>query len=134
MRRISAWGLFVQHREEERAHPMRKLSLQHLASFESQVRAALDSNDLETIRTLLAGQHTADIADVIDRLDDTDQLRVFRLLLPARAAEVLDETSPEATRELIARMPADEAGDLLGRLPMDDVAEILTEDMPDQQY
>jgi magnesium transporter len=112
---------------------MTKLALPHLESLEQQVRAALASNDLETLRTLLAGHHPADIADVIDRLDDTDQLQVFRLLLPARAAEVLDEASPEATRELIARLPADEAGDLLDRLPMDDVAEILTEDVPERQ-
>jgi Mg/Co/Ni transporter MgtE len=69
-------------------------------------------NDLEGLRALLATHHPANIADVIDRLDDTYQLRVFRLILPARAAEVLDETSSEATRELIAQLPADEAGDL----------------------
>ena len=58
---------------------------------------------------------------------------VFRLLGPAQAADVLDETSFDATRELIARLPPDEVGDLLDLMPPDDVAEILGEDVPEQQ-
>ena len=112
---------------------MSKITLTNLEALEQQVRSALESSDLDGLGTLLAAHHPADVADVIDRLDDDDQLRVFRLLPPAQAAEVLDETSPEATRELIDRLPADEAGDLLDRLPMDDVAEILTEDVPERQ-
>jgi magnesium transporter len=112
---------------------MTKLALPHLESLEQQVCTALAANDLDGLRTLLAAQHPADVADVIDRLDDADQVRVFRLLTPERAAEVLDETSPEATRELIEQLQSDEAGDLLDRLPMDDAAEILSEDVPERQ-
>ncbi|HSH77429.1 MAG TPA: magnesium transporter [Herpetosiphonaceae bacterium] len=103
------------------------------APLEQQVRTALDADDLEGLRGLLALQHPADIADVIDRLDDQERLRVFRLLDLAHAAEVLDETDLAATRALIARLPAGEAADLLDVLPPDDAAEILAEDVPDRQ-
>jgi magnesium transporter len=112
---------------------MSRASFTNLETLEQAVRDALEASELDQLRALLAAQHPADVADVIDRLDDDDQLHVFRLLGPAQAAEVLDETSAEATRDLLDRLPPDEAGDLLDRLPMDDVAEILSEDAPARQ-
>jgi magnesium transporter len=112
---------------------MSKTTFTNLETLERQIRTALEANDLDSLPALLAVQHPADVADVIDRLDNDDQVRVFRLLTPVQAAEVLDETSPDATRELLDQLPADEVGDLLDRLPMDDVAEILTEDVPERQ-
>src|SRR5215211_3279555 len=94
-------------------------------ALEQRVRNVLAANDLDGLRVLLAGRHPADIAEVIDRLDDDDKVRVFRVLAPAQAADVLGETSSDATHELLEHLPADEVGDLLDSLPMDDVAEIL---------
>jgi magnesium transporter len=104
-----------------------------IEALEQRVRRALDTNDLEGARALLTGRHPADVADVIDRLNDDDKVRVFRLLAPAQAAEVLGETNSDATAELLEQLPPGEAGDLLDRLPMDDVAEILAEDVPERQ-
>jgi magnesium transporter len=102
-------------------------------ALEQRVRKVLDSGDTEGLRLLLANRHPADVADVIDRLDDDDKIRVFHLLSPRQAADVLDETSSDATRELLEQLPAEEAADLLDSLPMDDVAEILSEDVPERQ-
>jgi magnesium transporter len=103
-------------------------------ALEQRVRRVLDENDLDGLRALLANRHPADIADVIDRLDDADKVRVFRVLSPRQAADVLGETSSDATRELLENLPDEEAGDLLDSLPMDDVAEILGEDVPDRVH
>jgi magnesium transporter len=102
-------------------------------ALERRVRRALEQHDLDAVRALLTGRHPADVADVIDRLDDADQVQVFRLLAPEQAAGVLGETSTDATRELLEQLPPAEVGDLLDRLPMDDVAEILSEAVPDRQ-
>ena len=104
------------------------MTLTDLNELEGQVRHDLDAGALDDLRALLTRQHPADVADVIDRLEDERQLQVFRLLVRAQAAEVLDETSADATRDLLANLPPDEAAALLNQLPMDDVAEILTED------
>jgi magnesium transporter len=101
--------------------------------LETRVSQALEENDLDGLRTLLALQHPADIADVMDRLDEDDQLRVFRLLAPEKAAEVLDETDLDTTRALLSRLAPEEAGDLLDLLPADDAAEVLGEDVPERQ-
>jgi magnesium transporter len=109
-------------------------SITWVEALEHRVRNVLEANDLDGLRMLLANRHPADIAEVIDRLDDADKIRLFRLLPPRQAADVLGETSADATRELLEHLPAEEAGDLLDSLPMDDVAEILTEDVPDRQF
>lgn len=104
-----------------------------LEALEQHVQDALEMDDLESIRELLNDQHAADIADIIDRLDEDDQIKVFRLLEPQQATEVLSETGFDATRELIQRLSPAEVGHLLDRMPNDDVAEILGEDVPDRQ-
>ena len=50
-------------------------------ALEQHIRRALDEDDLAGLHAILAGRHPADVADVIDRLDDEDKLRVFRLRL-----------------------------------------------------
>jgi magnesium transporter len=109
-------------------------SITWVEALEHRIRNVLAANDLDGLRILLANRHPADIAEVIDRLDDEDKIRLFRLLPPRQAADVLGETSADATRELLEHLPAEEVGDLLDSLPMDDVAEILTEDVPDRQH
>lgn len=104
-----------------------------LDELEQRVRAALEADDIDAVRAALVEEHPADIADVIDRLDDAEQLAVFRALPPQLAADVLGETALDATRELVSRLPADDVGDLLDLMPPDDVAEILGEDVPESQ-
>jgi magnesium transporter len=104
-----------------------------IETLDQMVREAIESGRSDALRPLLAVQHPADIADVIDRLEDEDKILVFRLLAPEQAADVLGETGVDATRELLSQLPTDEVGDLFDRMPSDDVAEILGEDAPEQQ-
>ncbi len=104
-----------------------------LDELEEQVRQLLAANDLGRLQRLLADQHPADVADLLDSLEEDERPRVFRRLAPEQAAEVLDEARADTTRMLLAHLPADQAGTLLDRLPMDDVAEILAEDVPQRQ-
>lgn len=101
--------------------------------LQQQVRDALEAHNTEALRTLLAEQHPADIADVIDRLDDEYRPEVFRLLQPEQAVEVLDELSADATAQLLEQLPPTDVGALLDRLPMDEAAEVLSEDVPKRQ-
>lgn len=93
-------------------------SITWVEALEQRVRNVLASDDLDGLRMLLANRHPAAIAEVIDRLDDDDKIRLFRLLPPRQAADVLGETSADATRELLEQLPAEEVGDLLDSLPV----------------
>lgn len=106
----------------------------NLEELEQDVLTALEENNIDKLRILLAEQHPADIADIIDRLEDEEQLAVFRLLAPIHATDVLSETGVDATRELLQSLPADEVRVLLSRMSTDDVVEILGEDAPDLQH
>jgi magnesium transporter len=98
-----------------------------------QVREALETGQLDTLRAILAEHYTADIADVLERLDADQQYQVFQLLTVEDQAEVLDLMGGRATRDLLIRLPVEQVGELLDELPMDDAAEILTEDVPELQ-
>jgi magnesium transporter len=102
--------------------------------LESQVRAALEVDDIAALRDLVARIYPPDLADIIERLDDEDQQRVFSLLERQQAADVLDEASIDTARELIGQMPVEQAADILEELDSDDAAAILTEDVPERQH
>ena len=102
-----------------------------LDELEERICAALEAGRLEEIRGLVFRHHPADVADVIDRLDNDERLRVFGLLPPAQAAAVLSETDLAATRALVRRLEPAAAVALFEQMAPDDVAEILGEDIPE---
>ena len=106
----------------------------NIVELTDRVRAALDEDDMEAIRPLLADEFAADIADIIERLGDPeDQYRVFQQLDDETAAEVLDELGGESARQILLRLPIQDAGDLLSQMPMDDAVELLSQDIPERQ-
>ena len=101
--------------------------------IEAQIHALLINNDTKKLRAYLAKQHPANIADVMDRLNDMQRDTLFALLSTETKAEVLDEMSITATRHVLDRLPPEEIGKLLDRMPMDEAAELISEDVPDRQ-
>jgi magnesium transporter len=95
--------------------------------LEGGLREALRLQDDAPLVALLDGYHPADIAEVMERLEDTDSIRIFRLLDLVRAAEVLDELDTDTARYLLDNEVPERIASLLGILPADDVAEIVSE-------
>lgn len=98
-----------------------------LLDVRQRVEALLESDDRAGLRVFLRDQHPADIADLLELLDDEQRVIVFDLLREDVAAEVLDETHTEVTRDLVDAIADEKIADLLEVLPMDDAAEILSE-------
>ncbi len=98
-----------------------------LQAVRQQIESYLGTYDLAGLQALLKTQHPADIADIVEMLDEEQRVAVFNLLEPAIAAEVLDETASDVTRDLVDAVPDETIADLLEVLPEDDAAEVLSD-------
>lgn len=99
----------------------------NIERLETRLREALLLPGEERLTEAVSGFHPADIAEVMERLPDTDTIRVFRSLDPERAAEALDELEPQKARYLLDHEVPERIAALLDLLPMDDAAEVLAE-------
>ena len=98
-----------------------------LYEVQARVEQLLEAQDFNGLLEFLRSQHPADIADLLELLNESQRVEIFQLLQVDVAAEVLDETLTEITRELVEAIPAQQVADLLDVMPMDDAAEILSE-------
>ena len=96
------------------------------------IRQRLEANDLEGVRVWVRGMHPADIADLLEELEEPERLAVMALLDDATAGEVLDETADDVSTEVIENLDDERAADILEEMRADDAAEILTEIPEDQ--
>jgi magnesium transporter len=103
-----------------------------LLTLQARIESLIADGATDELKALLARLHPADIADLLDALDEPAQLAVFQLLDAPTAAEVLDEALDDTTLELVEAVPDEQVADLLEILPMDDAAELLSE-LPPQR-
>ena len=95
-----------------------------------EIEALVERGRWDALKTLLAGVHPADIADLMDQLPGETAVAIFHLLEIETASEVLDETGSLVRQELVEQVDDEHLADLLDELPMDDAAEFL-EDLPE---
>jgi len=82
---------------------------------------------LKFSQTRLARLHPADLADIIEDLDQPERDRVFRALDIEVAAEVLEEADPKVQVQLIQHMPAEKASDVLEQMSPSEATDLLQE-------
>jgi magnesium transporter len=87
----------------------------------------------EQVRAGISDLHPADIAELLDVLEEADvKQRVFSFLAPDLASEVLSFASPLTQEELTQEMPDAVLSDLVERLDSDDAADLLGS-LPEEQ-
>jgi magnesium transporter len=100
--------------------------------LEQAIREYLDHHDHIGLQHFLSTQRAPDIADVVDRLPESQRDEVFALLPTPLKAAVLAEVGVETKRSLLEDMPHEQKRELLPHLPMDDVTRLLIA-VPEQQ-
>ncbi len=103
-----------------------------LQEVRQRVEDLLAAHKLDELHAYLTKQHPADIADLLEVLNDDQRVAIFNLLQLEIAAEVLDETRTEVTRDLVEAVPDEKIADVLEAMPVDDAAEVLSE-LPEER-
>ena len=87
----------------------------------------------DDVRRLLSDVHPADIAELLDQLDEPRvRQRVFRLLPREAASAVLSLVSPAVRDELVVTLSDRELAELVEELDTDDAADLL-ETLPEER-
>lgn len=89
------------------------------------VREFLAAGKTDELRAFLDEQYPADLADVMDVLDDAQDKSVFSLLDTYEAAEVLDEVDDQTREHLLQELQPDYVARLVQELPSDEGADIV---------
>jgi magnesium transporter len=87
-------------------------------------RALLAAHQEERLRAILHQHYPADLADVMQLLDEAEDNALFALLDPVEAAEVLDEVDGATERRLLAGTDPQRLATILSHLPTDEAADI----------
>lgn len=95
-----------------------------------QLREALDNEDAAAIRKLLHEIHPSEIADLLESLPNQDRQRVWWLIDPAVAGDVLAHAQESVRISLLELMQPHEVVDVTSSLDTDDAADIL-QDLPE---
>ncbi|MBT8408227.1 MAG: magnesium transporter [Alphaproteobacteria bacterium] len=98
----------------------------------SEVRGAITAGDGARISDSLSQLHAADIADLLEQIDDAVRSDMLRLAPDVIDGEVLSELDEGLREDVIALLPQEALGEALRDLESDDVVDLL-EDLEEPQ-
>lgn len=109
------------------------------------VREALEGDvDSPAVDDLIAELHPADLAEIIDGLEEDERIEFFRRVPPTMRADTLTEVDEDAwptllesfgrsdVRDLFEELEHDDAADILGELPSGHAERILAQIEPEE--
>ncbi len=102
--------------------------MEELKDFEV-VNELLETKQYTKLRQFLAEMNDADIAVCMEELEDTQMLKVFRILPKDLAADVFSYLEVENQHMLITSLSDKEAANIINNLMADDAADLM-EEMP----
>ncbi|MBP3603264.1 MAG: magnesium transporter [Lachnospiraceae bacterium] len=93
------------------------------------IRELLETKQYTSLRQKIADMNTADIAAVMDEMEEEELLKIFRILPKSMAADVFSYLEVESQQYIITRLSVKEAGGIIDNLMADDATDLL-EEMP----
>lgn len=100
--------------------------------FLEEVSKAVVSNDIKWLEEHAFELHDADLATIIDELDEVEAKSLYDLLDEERQADILAELDDEAQDELIKSLSSEEIASQLENMDSDDAADLIA-DLPQEQ-
>jgi len=96
------------------------------------IKELLENGRDDRLTDALADAHAADVASVMRELPIDDRVRVFRLLAPEHAGDVLSELDDQTLLDLVGVLDEHEVSRILDHMPTDHVVEVV-EELPREQ-
>ena len=90
-----------------------------------QVRDAIDAEDSPRIDALLEPLHGADIADLLEQIDDDERRDLLRLWSGKIDGEILSELDEHVREEVLEGLSAEDVADAVRELDTDDVVDLI---------
>ncbi len=103
------------------------MALEINKDFIKNLEKLIQSNNDDALLTLLAEEHPADIAEIIDILNLNQATYLFKLLDSERTAEALMEIDDDDREKILKNLSAEEIADEIDELDTDDAADIISE-------
>lgn len=97
-----------------------------------EVKLLITDHDTETTRAYLEELQPADIAELLEDLEEEEQQWILSLLDSETAALVINELDPEHGGELLSSLNEERASEILDEMSFDDAADLLSE-LTDQE-
>lgn len=94
-------------------------------SYIDPLNAALRKVHLKIPRKNVNDLHPADIADIIEELDNKGRFTIFKSLDEETAAETLEEVEPDVRSNMLRQMSTQDVADIMDNMNPDDAADIL---------
>ncbi|MEW5677476.1 magnesium transporter [Flavobacterium enshiense] len=95
--------------------------------FIAQIEQLISENRAQELETLLQDIHFADIAEIMEELDDNEASFIFKALDSEKTAEILLELDEEVREKILRSLSAKEIAEELDELDTDDAADIIAE-------
>jgi len=105
---------------------------QDLLAIHEQALALLEQDRQDELKQLLQTLHPADLAEVLEELEDEHQTLILRLLTDEAAADTLSEMEAEDQASILESLGDERAGDILEEMSADDVADLVGDLSPQQ--
>ncbi len=103
--------------------------MEELASVKAEILELLKQKQYVTLRNRLSEMMEADIASIMDSMEDEDSLKLFRILPKTMAADVFAELEVDDQKYIIMSLSKTESANVINNLMADDATDFL-EEMP----
>lgn len=97
--------------------------------LEVEIKELLESKQYTRLRQKAAEINEADVAAIMEDLEDEDQFKMFRILPKSIAADVFAHLETDTQQYIITSLSERDAGNIIDNLMADDAADLL-EEMP----
>ena len=85
----------------------------------------LENNREEELGLLLADIHPADLAEVVESLEQDQKVRVLALMQIEQASDVMVELSDPSRESIVADLPVERLSEIVSEMDSDDAADII---------